>query len=159
MATLATLAVMEWGRMVREPSKEINDLTNVVIGAAIEVHRILGPGYLESLYEEALTVELGLREIPFERQKPIGVEYKESLIGKSRLDFLIDSKLIVELKAVDALAPIHTAQVISYLKTMNLPLGLLINFNVSLIKMGIKRVILSDPIAARCDNLGVDEKR
>jgi len=129
---------------MREPGKEIDDLANVVIGAAIEVHRTLGPGYLESVYEEALTVELSLRKIPFERQKPIGIEYKGQLVGEGRLDLLIDSMLIVELKVVDALAPIHTAQIMSYLKALRLPLGLLINFNVPLLKQGIKRVILSD---------------
>ncbi|NLZ62248.1 MAG: GxxExxY protein [Lentisphaerae bacterium] len=134
---------------MREPGKESDDLANAVIGAAIEVHRTLGPGYLESVYEEALAVELSLRKIPFERQKPIGVKYKGRLVGEARLDLLIDSKLIVELKVVDALAPIHTAQVISYLKTMRLPLGLLINFNVLLLKKGIKRIVLSAPLGAR----------
>ncbi|MGI6354545.1 MAG: GxxExxY protein [Lentisphaerae bacterium] len=128
---------------MREPSKEIDDLANAVIGAAIEVHRTLGPGYLESVYEEALAVELSLRKIPFEKQKPIGVEYKGHLIGEGRLDLLISNSLIVELKTVDALAPIHTAQVMSYLKALRLPLGLLINFNVPLLKQGIKRVIFS----------------
>lgn len=131
---------------MREPGKEIDDLANAVIGAAIEVHRVLGPGYLESVYEEALAIELKLRTISFERQKPIGVEYKGHAVGEGRLDLLIGGMLIVELKAVDAFAPIHTAQVMSYLKTMNVPLGLLVNFNVPLLKQGIKRVILSSPL-------------
>ena len=133
---------------MREPGKEIDDLANAVIGAAIEVHRVLGPGYLESVYERALEVELELRGMPFERQKPINVEYKGHAVGEGRLDLLFGGKLIVELKAVDAFAPIHTAQVMSYLKTMRLSLGLLINFNVPLLKHGIKRVILSSPLGA-----------
>ena len=131
---------------MQEPGIELDALANVVIGAAIEVHRILGPGYLECVYEEALAVELELRRIPFERQKPVSVDYKSHAVGEGRLDLLVSNKLIVELKAVDALAPIHTAQVMSYLKTTKLPLGLLINFNVPLLKHGIKRVILSSSL-------------
>lgn len=131
---------------MREPGKEVDDLANAVIGAAIEVHRIPGPGYLESVYEEALAVELELRSIAFERQKPINVEYKGHGVGEGRLDLLVGGKLIVELKAVEALAPIHIAQVMSYLKTLSLPLGLLINFKVPLLKQGIKRVVLSSPL-------------
>jgi GxxExxY protein len=133
---------------MREPGKEIDDLANAVIGAAIEVHRVLGPGYLESVYEAALAVELKLRGMAFEMQKPISVEYKGHAVGEGRLDLLVGGKLVVELKAIDALAPIHTAQVMSYLKTLNLPLGLLINFNVPLLKHGIKRVVLSSPLGA-----------
>ncbi len=129
-----------------EPDKETDDLAKAVIGAAIEVHRILGPGYLERVYEQALTIELGLRGVPFAGQVPIGVEYKGQRVGEGRLDLLVGGKLIVELKAVDTFAPIHSAQVMSYLKTMNLRLGLLINFNVPLLKYGIKRVILSAPL-------------
>jgi GxxExxY protein len=132
----------------REPDKVTDELAAGVIGAAIEVHRVLGPGFLESVYEEALTIELGLQHIPFERQKPIAVEYKGRPVGEGRLDLLVGGRLIVELKAVDALAPIHTAQVISYLKTLGLPLGLLINFSVPLLKQGIKRVILSSQLGA-----------
>jgi GxxExxY protein len=139
--------------MMIEPDKEIDDLPIAVIGAAIEVHRILGPGYVESVYEEALAVELSLRKIPFERQKPIRVEYKGHLVSEGRLDLLVDNKLVVELKTVEALAPIHVAPVISYLKAMRLPLGLLINFNVPLLKRGLKRVVLttnpSDVLAAQ----------
>ena len=117
-------------------------LAKKVIGAALEVHKILGPGYLESVYEEALAKELSLREISFERQKSINVVYKGFEIGEGRLDFLIDKELIVELKAVDSLSVIHTAQVISYLKATNLRLGLLINFKALRLKEGIKRVVL-----------------
>ena len=127
----------------REPDREVDEWARRVIGAAIEVHRHLGPGYLESVYEEGLVVELMLRGIPFERQKPFAVDYKGSAIGQGRLDLLVGERLIVELKAVDALAPIHRAQVLSYLKAMGLHLGLLINFNVPVLQEGIKRVVLS----------------
>ena len=126
-----------------EPSQEVDDLARKVIGAAIEVHRALGPGYLESVYEEALAYEIGLNNIPYERQKSVKVAYKGHSVGEGKLDLLIAKILPVELKAVDALAPIHQAQLISYLKMTGLQLGLLINFNVPLLKQGIKRVIFS----------------
>src|SRR5205085_7050678 len=122
----------------REPSAGVDKLANAVIGAAIEVHRLLGPGYLESVYEEALCVELGLCNIPFTRQYPIAVSYKGCMVGEGRLDVLVDEKLIVELKAVDAIINVHYAQVISYLRTTGLELGLLINFNVPVLKAGIR---------------------
>ncbi|HXG66799.1 MAG TPA: GxxExxY protein, partial [Blastocatellia bacterium] len=100
----------------QEPGEELDRLAHEVIGAAIEVHRLLGPGFLEAVYEESLCVELKLRGIPFTRQQIFNVSYKGQGVGQSRLDLLIGSGLIVELKAVEALAPIHTAQVISYLK-------------------------------------------
>ncbi|MBK9125624.1 MAG: GxxExxY protein [Chloroflexi bacterium] len=120
----------------------INGLSQRVIGAAIEVHRVLGPGYLESVYEEALGVELAQRAIPYSRQHIISLNYKGATIGEARLDFLIDDRLVVELKAVDEFHPVHTAQVISYLRATRLNLGLLINFNVKILKTGIRRVIL-----------------
>lgn len=126
-----------------EPSAELDRLANAVIGAAIEVHRVLGPGYVESVYEEALAVELELRGIPFARQIPAAVDYKGHAVGEGRLDLLVGGKLVVELKAVEALAPIHSAQVISYLKATGHELGLLINFNVALLKEGIRRIVLS----------------
>jgi GxxExxY protein len=126
-----------------EPNKRLDRLARTVIGAAIEVHRHLGPGYLESLYEEALSIELGLRRIPFERQKPIAVNYNGHGIGEGRVDLIVGDELLVELKAVEALAPIHKAQVISYLKATERHLGLLINFNVPVLRSGIQRVVLS----------------
>ena len=116
-------------------------LTEKVIGAAIEVHTRLGPGYLESVYEEALCYELELREILFERQKVLAVKYKGRIVGDGRLDLLIDNRLIVELKSTEALLPIHVAQVLSYLKMNRLELALLINFNVIRLTQGIKRII------------------
>lgn len=128
---------------MKEPSAELDRLAHAVIGAAIEVHRVLGPGFLESVYEEALCVELKLSGIPYERQAVVAVDYKGHAVGESRLDLLIGGALIVELKAVDALAPIHSAQLISYLKATGRPLGLLINFNVPTLKEGIRRIVLS----------------
>ena len=128
---------------MKEPEEKIDELAHKVIGAAIEVHRHLGPGFLESVYEEALSIELNLRGIAHERQRPIHVDYKGNPVGEGRLDILVGEQLIVELKAVETLAPIHTAQVISYLKSTGYPLGLLLNFNVTRLKEGIKRIVLS----------------
>jgi len=119
------------------------ELTGTVIGAAIEVHRILGAGFLESVYENALAVEFRNRGISFEKQKIIPVTYKGHPIGESRLDFLIEDTLIVELKAVTQLTPLHEAQALSYLKATNRNIALLINFNVPLLKNGIKRIVLN----------------
>ena len=126
-----------------EPGDEVDRLANRVIGAAIEVHRMLGPGFLESVYEEALCVELGLRGIPFARQAAIGVSFKGQTVGEGRVDLLVAGKLIVELKAVESLSAVHSAQLLSYLKAAGCKLGLLINFNVLLLRNGIKRVVLS----------------
>ncbi|MBE9214342.1 GxxExxY protein [Plectonema cf. radiosum LEGE 06105] len=121
----------------------LEQLTYGVIGAAIEVHRILGAGFLESVYQEALAVEFSQRKIPYRDQFPIAVSYKGHPVGEGRLDFLVSDILVVELKAVENLTSKHEAQVISYLKTTQKPLGLLINFNVPILKQGIKRLILS----------------
>ncbi len=119
----------------------INQLTHSVIGAALEVHKILGPGYLESVYERALAVELQLRNIPFENQILIKLEYKRSAVGEHRLDFIVQNIVVVELKSIDTFAQIHTAQMISYLKASKCKVGLLINFNVPILKHGIRRLI------------------
>ena len=121
----------------------LDELAYVVFGAALEVHRTLGPGYLESVYEEALSLELKARSVPFERQLPIFVDYKGCRVGESRLDLFVDRRLVVELKTVDALARVHTAQVLSYLKATRCRLGLLINFNVPILRSGMKRVVLT----------------
>ena len=126
-----------------EPGSELDRLAPAVIGAAIEVHRSLGPGFLESVYEEALCIELDVRRIPFERQWPVAVNYKGHPVGEGRLDLLVGGVLVVELKAVEGVAPIHVAQVMSYLKATGHRLGLLINFNVPFLKNGIKRIVLS----------------
>jgi GxxExxY protein len=124
-----------------EPGIAVDALARAVIGAALEVHRVLGPGLLESIYEQALCVELGLASIPFERQVPVKVHYKQHDIGEARLDLLVHRQLIVEIKTVEGIAPVHVAQVLSYLKIKRLHLGLLVNFNVAELRQGIKRVI------------------
>jgi GxxExxY protein len=129
--------------LLHEPDRKTDALAHAVIGAAIEVHRHLGPGFLEKVYEEALCVELRLRKIPFERQRPAKVEYKGEYVGEGRLDLLVDDLLIVELKAVREVAPIHKAIVVSYLKATGRNLALLINFKVSVLRDGIQRVVLS----------------
>jgi GxxExxY protein len=130
-------------RQKEESKPEVDEMAHAVIGAAIEVHRHLGPGYLEAVYEEALAFEMAQRDIPFERQKPVAVDYKGHPVGEGRLDFLVAESLVVELKAVDALAPVHKAQVISYLKSTRLHLGLLVNFNTAVLKDDLQRVIFS----------------
>ncbi len=103
-----------------EPDSWFNGMTNAIIGAAIEVHRALGPGHLESTYESALAVEFALRDIPFKRQHPIAIAYKGHAVGESRLDFLLFDEIILELKSVETIAPIHRAIVISYLNITGL---------------------------------------
>lgn len=129
--------------VTREPDSATDQLAHAVIGAAIEVHRHLGPGFTEEIYEEALCVELRLRKIPFERQKPVVVEYKGECIGQGRLDLLVGDCLVVELKAAKAVPPIDVAKVLSYLKATGRTLALLINFNVPMLKDGIQRLIRS----------------
>ena len=128
---------------LKEPDVEIDALAHAVIGASIEVHRQLGPGFLEQVYEEALCVELRLRDVPFQRQKLVKAEYKGVYVEERRLDLLVGKRLVVELKAVKSFAPIHRARVISYLKLTGHQLGLLINFNVPVLKEGVQRVILT----------------
>lgn len=123
-----------------------------VIGAAIEVHRVLGPGFLESAYESALAVELTARQIPFAKQARLAVQYKGIAVAHARVDFIVADEIIVELKTVESLAAIHTAQAISYLKASGLPLALLINFNVVSLRNGVKRVALSANVAGRTDD-------
>ena len=126
-----------------EPTTAVDEIARRVIGSAIQVHRALGPGFLECIYEEALCHELSESRVAFERQVPIHIQYKGKTIGQCRLDLTVESVVLVELKAVDAFTPIHVAQVISYLKATGFHLGLLINFNVPLLKQGIKRIIVT----------------
>ena len=122
---------------------DLNKLTGEVIGAAIEVHKVLGPGLLESVYEKCLCRELELRDVPHERQKDLPVKYKGiELDCGYRMDIVMPNELIVELKACESLLPIHEAQLLTYLKLTKTKLGLLINFNVPLLKNGIKRLAL-----------------
>ncbi|HQV68898.1 MAG TPA: GxxExxY protein [Thermoflexales bacterium] len=120
---------------------EINQLTDQIIGAAIEVHRALGPGLLESAYEECLCHELFLRKLDFERQVSVPVIYKNAKLDCGyRLDTVVKKRVLLELKAVDFLSPIFEAQVLTYLRLTGLSVGLLINFNVPVLKSGIKRI-------------------
>jgi len=128
---------------MHEPATPLDAAARAVIGAALDVHRYLGPGFLESIYEAALAAELELRGIGFERQKRIPVLYKHRVIGEHRADFLVGTQLIVELKSADKILPIHEAQVISYLKAADLELGLLINFNEKLLRNGVRRIVLT----------------
>lgn len=121
---------------------EDDPLTREIIGAAIEVHRFFGPGLLESIYEMALTHELGLRQIPVVCQQAVPVRYKGKTLEDFRLDLLAAGEVIVELKTVEALLPIHTAQLLTYLKLTGLKRGLLVNFKVERLVDGIKRVSL-----------------
>ncbi|HSD61645.1 MAG TPA: GxxExxY protein [Burkholderiales bacterium] len=122
-------------------AERLNDLNTRVIGAAIEVHRVLGPGLLESAYEQCLERELMPQRISVERQVALPIEYKGLRIESGyRLDMMIERELAVELKAVEALLPIHTAQVLTYLKVAGLRLGLLLNVNVDVMRKGVKRV-------------------
>ena len=122
---------------------ERDPITALLIGAAIEVHRVLGPGLLESAYEECLCHELSLRSIAFQRQLVLPVDYKGVRLDCGyRLDIVLPGKLIIEVKAVEALAPIHDAQLLTYLKLSGIRTGLLLNFNVPLLRDGIRRLVL-----------------
>jgi len=121
----------------------INQLTHEIIGASMEVHRALGPGLLESAYEECLSHELTLRGIPFERQRDMPLEYKGVKLGKGyTVDLVVAGKVAVELKSVPVLAPVFEAQLITYLRLGGWTVGLLINFNVPVLKDGIRRKVL-----------------
>jgi len=133
----------EAAKVLVEPAARLNGLAEAVIGAAIEVHRLLGPGFPESVYEEALAWELETREIPFARQVPFAVDYKGRRVGQGRIDLLIDNELIVELKSVEQIALVHRGQLLSYLRATRKHLGLLINFNVALLKRGVQRLVAS----------------
>ncbi|MCD6579357.1 GxxExxY protein [bacterium] len=118
------------------------ELTSRIISAAIEVHNNLGPGLLESVYESGLAKEFDLRHIKYERQSVVPIQYKGSHLGDYRIDMLVENKIILELKAVSKMNDLFKAQLFTYMKLMDVKLGLLINFNVKLLKDGITRVIL-----------------
>ena len=139
---------------------ELNSLSNKVIGAGIAVHRVLGPGLLESAYEECLCHELTLRSILFTRQVSFPIEFKGiQLCSGFRLDILVENQLIIELKSVDELLPVHSAQLFTYLKLTGLHLGLLMNFNVQLMKNGIRRVVNELPEPDPLDVELAEERR
>ena len=122
--------------------EELNRLSSVVIGCAIEVHKVLGPGLLESAYQQCLAWELRRQGLSVKEQVPVPIRYKELEVSNAyRLDILIEDELIVELKAAGKIEPVHVAQMLTYLKVSGLRLGLLLNFNVEVMKKGIKRVV------------------
>lgn len=119
------------------------DLSQKIIGLAIDIHKELGPGLLESTYQQCMAHELAMNEIPYKKECPLPVNYKGIRIDAGyRIDFLVDDKIIIELKSVELIVPVHRAQILTYLKLSNKKLGLLINFNVSKLIDGIDRIIL-----------------
>jgi GxxExxY protein len=123
-------------------AQRINKITEKIIGAAIEIQRVLGPGLLESAYEECLCYELSKRRLSFTRQIELPVVYKEIKLDCGyRIDLLVESLVVLELKAVEKLMPIHEAQLLTYLKLLKSPIGLLINFNVPAVRHGVKRIV------------------
>jgi GxxExxY protein len=130
-------------RDTEDSEVDLNTITERIIGAAIEVHKVLGPGLMESAYEECLCRELLLRGIGVERQLPLQVEYKGIRLDCGyRLDLLVEQSVVVEIKSLSSIEPIHEAQLLTYLKLGGWKLGLLVNFNVPLLKDGIRRRIL-----------------
>ena len=122
---------------------EFDELSNRVIGCALEVHRNLGPGLLESAYRACLAHELALARISFQAETPIAIKYKDvSLDCGLRLDILVENRLIIELKAVDKLLAVHQAQLLTYMKVTNVRVGILINFNVRVLREGLRRLVL-----------------
>jgi GxxExxY protein len=122
---------------------EFDELSRKVIGCAIEVHRSLGPGLLESTYRQCLACELSQAGIPFQMEVPLPVRYKEMLLDCGyRIDLLVSGDLIVEIKCVETLLPIHQAQILTYMRLPKIPVGLIINFNVTRLQNGIKRFVL-----------------
>lgn len=126
-----------------EPPAELDALARQVIGAAIEVHRELGPGLPEEVYERALIVEFMHRSILFEQQKRIEVRYRDVIVGTGKIDLLVGGRLVVEIKSVESFAPIHRLQTVTYMRIIREPLGLLINFNVPFLKDGVRRIVQS----------------
>ena len=131
-----------WQKPGFEPiPQSVERVGKSVLDAAFQVHKSLGPGFVEKIYEEALCIELTARGIGFIRQKPVQVFYRERLVGTHRLDLLVEDAVVIEIKAVEQLLPLHKAQVISYLAATGLRLGYLLNFNAPLLKDGIQRIV------------------
>ena len=120
---------------------DVDAVMSQVIGAAIEVHRHLGAGFLESIYQRALSIELDERGISFETKKKVAIVYKHRTLHGQELDLIVEGKVVIEAKAVSQLEAIHVSQLVSYLKATDLRAGLLINFNVPVLKSGIRRVV------------------
>ena len=130
-------------KTTEDTKMEFDELSRSVIGCAIEVHRNLGPGLLESTYRQCLACELSHAGILFQMEVPLPVRYKDILLDCGyRIDLLVRGELIVEIKSVEALLPVHQAQILTYMRLANVPIGLLINFNVTRLQTGIKRFVL-----------------
>lgn len=132
-------------RNLHEPDRALKELSHSVIGSAIEVHKVLGPGFSEEPYHRAMIIELCLCGIPARWEVPFAVDYKGHDVGGGRLDLLVDDRLVVEVKAVQEILPLHLAQTISYLKANRLTLGLIINFRTTKLVDGIQRVVWTRP--------------
>ena len=129
------------GGKYRDPGSRADELARAVIGAAIAVHRAIGPAHEERVYERALAVELEHQGIPFRTQMPYELRYRDIVVGQWRLDMLVDEWIIVEIKSVERLSTVHVVQCAGYLRVTELPLALLINFNVGLLREGVRRVV------------------
>jgi GxxExxY protein len=130
---------------LRVPTQLLDDLESLVritIGCCIAVRRELGPGLLERVYPRAIALELGDRNIPYSTEKAIPIRYRNIIICHQRIDLMIDNRLVLEVKSADRLGPIHVAQVINYLRVTGVRVGLLVNFNVPILKQGIRRIVL-----------------
>jgi len=121
---------------------ELESLMRDTIGCCIAVHRELGPGMNEGVYSRAVCIELEARGIPFEAEKPVSIRYRGQLVCQQRIDLLVDGRLVLEIKSVEQIHPVHVAQVVSYLRIIGARVGLVVNFNVPVLKQGLRRVVL-----------------
>lgn len=129
-------------RVESKLSPELEQLVRDVIGACLAVHRELGPGMSEGVYSKAVCIELTTRGLPFELEKSIPIRYRGQLLCHQRLDLFVDGRLVLEIKSVERIHPVHVAQTVSYLRVTGSEIGLVINFNVPILKQGIRRVVL-----------------
>ena len=121
---------------------EYDPLTRQIIGCAIEVHRCLGPGLLEQTYEEALCIEMTGSRLTYDRQVVTPVIYKDQIVGEYRPDLVVERRVVIEVKSVAALQPVHQAQILSYMRLLKMPVGLLINFNHAVLRTGVRRLVI-----------------
>jgi GxxExxY protein len=131
--------------MLKVPTRlpdELEELVHRVIGCCLEVHRALGPGLLESIYSRAVCIELGQAAISYEREKVIPVMYRNQLLCSQRLDIVVANQIVVEIKSVERIIPVHIAQTLTYLRVSKLPIALLMNFNVAVLPDGLRRIVL-----------------
>jgi GxxExxY protein len=123
-----------------EPDPELNHITNAIMGAAIAVHRELGPGHLEAIYGKALAIEFEHRQISYQKELPITLKYRGQVVGTGRLDFLVERLVVVDLKSIEAIGPVQRAQMLTYLRITGRKLGIILNFNVAKLVDGIRRI-------------------